>query len=78
MEYEQRPKKMVELPQYTQDFLIGLKRDEVEELQEAMELVRSIRTVSKFLKWVIITSIAIFLSFVSLGEGFFKLRAWFK
>lgn len=78
MEYEERPKKMIELPQYTQDFLIDLKEDEVEELQEAMELVRSIRTVSKFLKWVIITAMAIFLSFVSLGEGIFKMKAWFK
>ena len=78
MEYEERPKKMIELPQYTQDFLTDLKEDEVKELQEAIELVRSIRTVSKFLKWVIITSIAIFLSIISLGEGVLKMKAWFK
>ena len=78
MQYEERPKKMIELPQYTQDFLIGLKEDEVEELQEAMELVRSIRTVSRFLKWMIITTIAIFLSILSLGEGILKMKEWFK
>ena len=78
MQYEERPKKMIELPQYTQDFLIDLKEDEVEELQEAMELVRSIRTVSRFLKWMIITTIAIFLSTISLGEAIFKMKEWFK
>ena len=78
MEYEARPKKMIELPQYTQDFLTDLKEDEVKELQEAIELVRSIKTVSKFLKWMIITSIAILLSLISLGEGILKMKAWFK
>ena len=80
MEYEERerPKRMIDLPQYTQDFLIELKEDEVEDLHEAMEFIRSIRTVSRFLKWCIITLIAIFLSFVSLGEGILKMKAWFK
>lgn len=78
MQYEERPKKMLELPQYTQDFLIDLKEDEVDDLHEAMEFVRSVRTVSRFLKWCIITLFAIFLSFVSLGEGLIKMKAWFK
>ena len=78
MEYEERPKKMVELPQYTQDFLINLKEDEVDELRDAIEFVRAVRTVSRFLKWVIITIVAIFLSIVSLGEGLIKMKAWFK
>ena len=78
MEYNERQRKMLDLPQYTQDFLIDLKEDEVEDLHDAMEFIRSVRTVSKFLKWVIITVVAIFLSFVSLGEGFLKMGAWFK
>ena len=78
MEYEERPKKMIELPQYTQDFLIGLKEDEVDDLHDAIEFVRAVRTVSRFLKWAIITIVAIFLSIVSLGEGLIKMKAWFK
>lgn len=78
MDGSERPKRMIELPEHTQDFLIGLQKDEVEDLHEAMEFIRSIRTVSRFLKWCIITIVAIFLSFVSLGEGILKMRAWFK
>ena len=78
MEYEERPKKMVELPQYTQDFLIDLKEDEVDDLHDAIEFVRAVRTVSRFLKWAIITIVAIFLSIVSLVEGLIKMKDWFK
>lgn len=74
----ERPTRIIDLPQYTQNFLIDLKEDEVEDLHEAMEFIKSIRTISRFFKWMIITLVAIFLSFISLWEGILKMKAWFR
>lgn len=74
---EGRPTKLIELPEHTLEFLRGLDEYEVGEIQDAMRFMRSIKTVSKFFKWLIITIAALFLSSVALGEAFIKMRAWF-
>jgi hypothetical protein len=73
-----RPTKMTDLPEYTQDFLIDLREEEIEELQEAIKFMRSVKTVSTFFKWFIITSVGIFVGAVSFGESIGKMRGWFK
>lgn len=73
-----RPTTMIELPEHTQEFLISLREEEVEELQEAIKFMRSIKTVGTFGKWLIITAVGAFIGAVSLGESFIKLRAWFR
>ena len=78
MDYEERPKRMMDLPQYTQDFLAYLREEEIDELHEAIKFMQSVKTVSHFFKWFIITGVAIFLAMVSLGEGLIKVKAWFK
>lgn len=73
-----RPTKMIELPDHTQEFLIGLREEEVEELQEAIQFMRSVKTVGKFGKWMIITGVGAFIGAISLGESILKLKGWFR
>lgn len=78
MDENERPTKMIELPKYTQDFLIELREEEVEELQEAIRFMRSVKTVGTFGKWLLITAVGAFVGTVSLGESLVKFKGWFK
>jgi hypothetical protein len=78
MDENERPTKMIELPKHTQDFLIELREEEVDELMEAIKFMRSIKTVGKFVKWVIITAVGAFIGMVSLGESILKIKGWFR
>lgn len=71
------PKKFIDLPDHTIKFLSGLDEDEVIELQEAIKFMRSVMTVSRFLKWALITLVSIFMATVAFGEATVKFRAWF-
>lgn len=78
MDEQGRPTKMIELPEHTQEFLIGLREEEVAELQEAIRFMRSVKTVGTFGKWLIITAVGAFVGAVSLGESVLKFKGWFK
>ncbi len=78
MDEQGRPTKMIELPEHTQDFLIALREEEIDELQEAIKFMRSVKTVGRFGKWLIITAVGAFIGAVSLGESILKLKGWFK
>ena len=69
---------MADLPQYTQEFLEGLREDDVTELKEAMRFMKSVKTINRFLKWVIITAVSVFVATISLGESIMKFKGWFK
>ena len=75
---EKPPTRMADLPQYTQEFLEGLREDDVTELKEAMRFMKSVKTINRFLKWVIITAVSVFVATISLGESIMKFKGWFK
>lgn len=72
------PEKFIDLPEHTKEFLTKLRPEEIKELEEILILFRSMETVSKFMKWVLITIVAIFITIVSLGEGLLKMMKWWK
>ena len=83
------PQKLVELPEETREFLAGLRPGELETLQALVEmpsddvrtgfkLVRDMRTVGKFGRWLIITIAAVFISTVALWGNGLKVIAWIK
>jgi len=83
------PKRLVELPEETREFLAGLRPDELETLQAIVELpaedvrdgfklVRDMRTVGRFGRWLILTVVAIFIGTVTLWENGLKVIGWMK
>ena len=48
------------------------------DVREGFELVRAARTISRFLKWLILGSVAIFFMGISLWEGILKVLGWVK
>jgi hypothetical protein len=70
--------KFVDLPEHTKEFLTKLRPEEIKELEEILVLFRSMETVSRFMKWMLITIVACFVTVVSLGESFLKMTKWWK
>jgi hypothetical protein len=70
--------RLVDLPKHTQKFLQGLRKEEVEELNEAIQFMGKVRTVGTFGKWLIITAVSLFVATVTLGEHLVKFRGWFR
>lgn len=70
--------RLVDLPKHTQQFLQNLRKEEVEELNEAINFMRSVRTVGIFGKWLIITAVGMFIGIVTIGEHLGKLKGWFR
>lgn len=86
---ERIPEKMVELPEKTREFLAGLRPDEVETLEaitkepadevaEVFRIVRDLRTVLKYMRWLIYFVIALFLGSMALYENFLKLLGYLQ
>lgn len=71
-------KKFDDLPEKTKLFLSNLREDEVDTLNDEIQLVGSIKTVSVFIKWVIIGVLGIVSCVVMFAESIGKFRAWFK
>ena len=78
-----------ELDEKVQEMLSQLKPDHVktleylstlpkEEVQGLMKMFRDIKAVSKFLRWLIVTLVAIFIGGVALGENIAKVAGWMK
>jgi hypothetical protein len=70
--------KFADLPEHTKQFLIRLRPEEIKEIEEILVLFRSMETVSRFMRWMLITIVACFITVVSLGEGLLKMVKWWK
>ncbi|WP_428029831.1 hypothetical protein [Ancylobacter sp.] len=58
------------------EFLADLDEEKVAELEEAIRFTRATKTVSRFLKWCLITVVAVFLTTAALGEAIGKIWGW--
>lgn len=67
-----------ELEPEVRDFLDGLRPEEVKLLQDGIRMVQAIRTVSRFVKWLIIVIVGTFIGVVTLGDAILKARDWFR
>lgn len=67
-----------DLPEPTKKFLNNLRADEIDTLNDGIRLVGSIRTVGKFVKWVLVGVIGFFAGMVMLGESVVKIITWLK
>lgn len=68
------PKRFEDLPEETKAFLLALRPDEVKTLDDGIRLVRSISTVSAFVKWIIVGILGI----AMFGESMTKIVKWFR
>lgn len=59
----------------TLEWLRDARKEEIDQLDEAIKLVRSGRTVGRFMKWAIITMIGAFILMSQFGEAVSKLLA---
>ena len=71
-------KRFDDLPERTKDFLLNLRDDEIDTMNDGIRLVGAIRTVGTFVKWVIVGIIGIFAGVVMFGESVMKIMAWFR
>lgn len=68
--------RMIELPEKTREFLAQLDDQDIVTLNQGLGLIRSLMTVGRFTKWVIITIVGMFLGMVMVGEGVQKVLSW--
>lgn len=69
--------KFAQLSAPAKQFLSRLDIEDVELLEQGLELIKSIRTVSKFVKWVILGSLAVFFGTIMLWESVLKaIKLW--
>lgn len=71
-------KRFDDLPERTKDFLLNLRDDEIDTMNDGIRLVGAIRTVGTFFKWVIVGVIGLFAGVVMFGESLMKIMAWFR
>lgn len=57
----------------TLEWLKDARKEEIDQLDEAIKLVRSGRTVGRFMKWVFITTIGAFIVMSQFGEAISRL-----
>lgn len=67
-----------ELPEKTQKFLSQLRDGDIEVMEEGMDLVRSIRTVGRFMRWVVLGALAVLMTLTALHDNAVKILAWFS
>ncbi|QYM73355.1 hypothetical protein K1X45_02625 [Pseudochrobactrum sp. Wa41.01b-1] len=65
-----------ELPEETQEFLSQLREDDIETLKDGLRLVIAMRTVGRFMKWMIVALIGTFIGAVMLYENILKVLNW--
>lgn len=62
----------------TQEFLVRLRGEEIEEIRDAIDMVRNIRGTARFLRWLIYGMIAVLVG-MSMGlESFKKIIVWWR
>lgn len=74
----ERKERFADLPPKTRQFFEGLREEDIILLQDGLRLVRSVQTISKFMKWTIITLIGAFIAAVGLAENIMKVIGWFR
>lgn len=62
----------------TLEWLKEARKEEIDQLDEAIKLVRSGRTVGKFMKWAAITLIGAFILMSQFGDAVSRLLVWVK
>ncbi len=70
--------KLIELPEETREFLSQLREEDIDLMKHGLDLIRSMRTIGRFMRWVILGVLAILIGVVSLYENTVKLIAWFQ
>ena len=86
---EGSPERLIELSEGTRVWLADLREDELKTLQEVVKMpaedvregfkmVRDLRTVTRFFKYLIIGAAAIFIATVGLYENTLKVIGWIK
>lgn len=66
-----------ELPAETQQFLSQLREEDIGLMKDGLELIRSLRTIGRFMRWMVLGILAIMLGVVSLYENAVKMWGWF-
>lgn len=83
------PGRLVELSEDTRSWLADLREDELKTLKEVVKMpaddvrdgfkmIRDLKTVTRFLRWLIYGAIAIFIATVALYENVVKVFGWIK
>lgn len=67
-----------ELPNETQEFLSQLRPDDLDLIKDGLDLVRSTRTIGRFMRWLVLGALAILLTFTTLHDNIIKVAAWFN
>lgn len=75
-EYKSPVERFAQLPEPTRAFLEDLREDDLKDLAEAIRFYHSVRVIGRFWKWLIITTVAIFVGAATLGEAIQKLWHW--
>ncbi|MBK0020819.1 hypothetical protein IAE29_03800 [Ochrobactrum sp. S46] len=70
--------RMIELPEETREFLSQLREEDIDLMKHGLDLIRSLRTIGRFMRWVILAVLALLIGVVSLYENTMKLLAWFQ
>ena len=71
-------KRFDDLPERTKDFLLNLRDDEIDTMNDGIRLVGAIRTVGTFVKWLIVGVVGLFAGVVMFGESIARIAAWFR
>ncbi len=74
----ERDKRYADLPEKTRLFFENLHDEDITLLQDGLRMVRATQTVSKFVKWLIISLVGIFVATVGLAESIMKVMAWIR
>lgn len=69
--------RMAELPEETREFLSQLREEDIALMKDGLDLVRSIRTIGRFMRWVALGVLATLIGVVSLYENVMKMWSWF-
>lgn len=65
-----------ELPTETQEFLSQLREEDIELLKDGLNLVRSSRTIGRFMRWLILGFLGLIVGTVTLYENVLKMWGW--
>lgn len=65
-----------ELSAETQEFLRQLREDDIELLKDGLDLVRSTRTIGRFMRWMILGFLGLVVGTVTLYENILKMWGW--
>lgn len=70
--------RMIELPEETREFLSQLGKDDIVLMKDGLDIIRSLRTIGRFMRWVILGILAIMLGVVAIYENTVKLISYFQ